>query len=126
MRSVALVYDTDISGQHYTLCVWLISAKGVESAVNSAWHRPLPWYAAGSMWKASAAQPPHLRVTHGAGQPIRQGERVSGRLTDEACSLLMPNAIAAKLGIARKSPPYSGGLGYWFPAFAALPLDRCA
>ena len=33
-ETAALVYDIGISGQQYALCVWLLSAKGIEAAAT--------------------------------------------------------------------------------------------
>src|SRR5436190_3745220 len=105
-ETTALVYDVGISGQQYALCVWLLSAKGIEAAatVPIAEQSPLRLASAATMVRSgldvegrSAARAPQLRVAQGAEQPTRQTERASEQVTEEAWSLLMPNAIAAQL-----------------------------
>ena len=131
-ETAALVYDIGISGQQYALCVWLLSAKGIEAAatVPIAEQSPFRLASAATMVRSgldvegrAAARAPQLRLGQGAEQPTRQTERASDQVTEEAWSLLMPDAIAAKLRESTAKRllilPVSD-IG--FVPFAALPL----
>ena len=131
-ETAALVYDIGISGQQYALCVWLFSAKGIEAAatVPIAEQSPFRLASAATMVRSgldvegrSAARAPQLRLGQGVEQPTRERERASEQVTEEAWSLLMPGAIAAKLRESSAKRllilPVSD-IG--FVPFAALPL----
>ena len=131
-ETAALVYDIGISGQQYALCVWLFSANGIEAAatVPIAEQSPFRLASAATMVRSgldvegrSAARAPQLRLGQGVEQPTRERERASEQVTEEAWSLLMPGAIAAKLRESRAQRllilPVSD-IG--FVPFAALPL----
>ena len=133
-ETAALVYDIGLSGQQYALCVWLFSAKGIEAAatVPIAERGPFRLVSAAAMVRSgldvegrAAVRAPQLRVGEGVDQPKRERERAPEQLTEEAWSLLMPGAIAAKLressAIRLLILPVSD-IG--FVPFAALPLGR--
>ena len=69
----------------------------------------------------AAVRAPQLRVGEGVDQPKRERERAPEQLTEEAWSLLMPGAIAAKLReSSANTPPYSPGVGYWLRAICRV------
>jgi CHAT domain-containing protein len=133
-ETAALVYDIGISGQQYALCVWLFSAKGMEAAVTAPITEQSPFRLASAATMVrrgldvegrSAARAPQLRLGQGAEQPSRERERASEQVTEEAWSLLMPDAISAKLrGSSAKRLLILPVSDIGFVPFAALPLDR--
>ena len=130
-EAAALVYDIGLWGRQYALCVWLVSAKGIEEAatVPIAERGPFRLVSAAAVVRhgldvegRAAVRAPQPRVGQGADPSAREA-RASQQLTEEAWSLLMPGAIAARLReTSAKRLLILPVSDIGFVPFAALPL----
>jgi CHAT domain-containing protein len=129
-ETLALLYDIGLSNGQYALCVWLLSASGVEAAatVRMTEQSPLRQSSAASVVRRgldvegrAAARAPRLHRS--AGAEATASTRAAPAQLGEAWSLLMPGPIASKLAASKARrllilPVSDVG----FAPFAALPL----